>query len=74
MKVYRIREVSTGKYLTLGYKRRSSWNVFPGAIIKEYPYIKNDIGSYMVDVFELTKTEELYPNKAPVLKNKNVTS
>ena len=57
-KVYKIRDRKTGKHLTLGHysKRKSIWKVLPIQAIKANNLTGVD---YVIDVFELVKTDEL---------------
>lgn len=49
-KVYRIYDKSRKEYLTLGYNQKTTWNVFPSAIIKSYS--DSDQKGWVVEEFE----------------------
>lgn len=40
-KLYKIRQISTGKFLSLGYNRKSSWRNWPTSVMEHnsYPYV-----------------------------------
>lgn len=58
-KSYRIREVDTGEYISVGYNRKSSWNAFPSEAISNHSYLTSTPGRFVVDVFELVYTDTL---------------
>lgn len=56
-KIYKIRDLRTNKYISLGYKNRSTWSIFPSAVIESSNYKLGDGKNFVVDIFE-TKLAE----------------
>lgn len=55
-KAYKIKNLSTGEYISIGYRPKSTWSKFPGqAIASSIP--ESERNNYVVDVFELVQVD-----------------
>lgn len=59
--MYRIREKSTGKFISMGYKPKSRWIYFPTQAIET---LKRIYGN--VDLYEVVKYKEVEVNTFPI--------
>ena len=65
MKVYRIKNVKTDKYVSVGYNQKSSWKTFPSEAIKinSDTFNQAEFDDFEVEVYELKLVQKLYLNK-----------
>ena len=66
-KIYKIRDLTTGKYISIGYSNRASWFVFPSAAILSDGNLK-PTKNYVVDCFETVVVKSL------TLEGKEITN
>lgn len=64
-KIYRIKDKRNGEYVRLGYERKSTWLLFPSAVIQT-SIDKNDYDNYQVDMFEANPTKSFTLDKKEI--------
>lgn len=55
-KVYKIRDKTTGKFVTLGYNRKQSWLTYPQQAIDNNPHQLTPKENYEVVVFTFVES------------------
>lgn len=51
-KIYRIRKKGSEEFLTLGYNQRTTWSVYPKAVIDNNRHVIDNKENFEVVVFE----------------------
>jgi hypothetical protein len=74
-KLYRVRNKKTGKFIALGYERKTSWLVFPSEVIKNNRHFSFPDGeeNYEVVMFEMQPTKKFTLDKKEIPQNQNLS-
>ena len=57
-RAYKIRDLRTGKHISIGYRSKSTWNSFPSQVILNNTHvIPKGSKDFVVDVFELIQID-----------------
>lgn len=59
-KIFKIKDKRTNKYISLGYRNKATWTVFPTAAIEnDLSGIIDNTQNFVIEVFELVHSKTL---------------